>query len=480
MLDRTTRLYVSPLTPELLPNVLGPATAAVAKNISFHEIQTFPEHNYGYLELPGADADRLKKKLSGAIFRGNKMKVEEARPKKRTRAEDDDEGKSSTAAKPQKRIKSRREPVADNVISGHELDPQRKIERGWTEHKKEKASKRASRNQKPSSKYTEKEELLFRTKVPANKTDLATKTSKKSKKTGHNAEEHTVHEFQNTTTQPSFLKSDPADIRSNLEYVDGKGWVDETGEVVESEPASIERTKARLASQRKGRIRPVGKPSKNAEAVDSSSSSTSSASSSSSSSHDDNDEDMARLSATPSVPPGTTHPTSEGNEIHPLESLFKKPQKPASQDVAKPSLEISTGFSFFDSGDEDTGDEPAVPLTPFSQDTRARGLRSAAPTPDTAHPSRFNSYDSVRFLGEEASEEGEDEGSAGALQHDKEDSRKQLRSDSKPSDKAGVSDFEKQFWEKRGENNRAWKGRRRAVLKEKRHRENRARRPKNW
>ena len=40
--------------------------------------------------------------------------------------------------------------------------------------------------------------------------------------------------------------------------------------------------------------------------------------------------------------------------------------------------------------------------------------------------------------------------------------------------------FEKFFCENRGDNNRAWKARRRAVLKEKRQRENRARRPKMW
>lgn len=42
------------------------------------------------------------------------------------------------------------------------------------------------------------------------------------------------------------------------------------------------------------------------------------------------------------------------------------------------------------------------------------------------------------------------------------------------------SEFEKKFWENRGENNRAWKQRRRTVLKEKRQRENKVRKPRSW
>lgn len=490
MLDNATRLYISPLTPNLLPAVLGSDLATVAENVSYHEIQTFPEKNYGYVELPTADADRIKKKLSGAILRGSKMKVEEARPKKRRRdAEPEENDRQSTTVKSDRKSKKERKGTPTAAIPGHKLSPERKVQRGWTEPKKEKSSKKAGKkSQKQSSKYTDEAELLFRTQVPANKADLTAKKAKKPKKARHGAEEQTIHEFQNTTTQPSFLKSDPSNSRSNLEYVDGKGWVDEAGEVVEGEPSSVRQRKEKLdAKQKRDELKAAQKPATKVvehQAASTSSSSESSLSSSSDDESDDDSKDDAGEAAPPrqETPPSASATTEEIGDVHPLESLFKKPHKPASQDVAKPSLEISTGFSFFGETSDDIEDEPEVPLTPFSRDAGARGLRSAAPTPDTAHPSRFNSYDSARFLGEGTSDEDEDadeeESTADAVHEAREASPKQLRSNSKSS--AGISDFEKMFWEKRGENNRAWKGRRRAVLKEKRHRENRARRPKNW
>ena len=484
MVADTTRLYISPLTPDLLPKVLGSILTAAAKNISYHEIQTFPENSYGYLELPIADADRLKKKLAGSILRGSKMKVEEARPKKRRRAEDE-EAQDQAGAAAKSRTKSEKRRKADNVntIQGHELGQERKVQRGWTESKKDKSGKKSDKKtQKQPSKYTDKEELLFKTQVPANKADLAAKTSKKSRKAKHNALDHTVHEFSNTTTQPSFLKSEPTNSRPNLEYVDGKGWVDDVGELVEGEPISVRRSKEQLDSKRK-RSNPMArqKTMRQTSRAESSSSDTSSESSLSSSSGDESD-DEAETSNAPGSYSQNVEGKTDDEQVHPLESLFKKPQKPASQDVAKPSLEIHTGFSFFEGTSDDVEDEPEVPLTPFSQDVRSRGLRSAAPTPDTAHPSRFNSYDSGRFAGDDDSGDEEDEvaSNAEAVKETREGSPKQLRSKSNASDNIETSEFEKLFWEKRGENNRAWKGRRRAVLKEKRHRENRSRRPKNW
>lgn len=489
MLNNTTRLYVSPLTPSLLPAVLGPSLTEVAQNISYHEIQTLPENNYGYIELPAVDAERLRKKLSGAILRGSKMKVEEARPKKRRRADQEDDGAQHISpAKSKKASTTKRKASDTEAISGHQLCPERKVQRGWTEPAKEKKSKKAAeKTGKKSSKYTDKEELLFRTKVPANKADLPAKKPKKVIKARHGAEEHTVHEFEKTVTQPTFLKTQSSSSRANLEYVDGKGWVDESGEVVEAEPASARRKKHDRASkppkgQASGKHKASISKTGAAEAKAGAESDTSSSALSTSSSEDHSEEESTLSSAgvaTPRAEQGSkADPTSGPEEVHPLESLFKKPQKPASQDVAKPSLEITTGFSFFGDDADDIEEELEVPSTPFSQDTRARGLRSAAPTPDTAHPSRFSSYDSARFLGEEVTEEEEED----VEQEDKEveirgQSPKQLRS---TSNLPATSDFEKLFWEKRGDNNRAWKGRRRAVLKEKRHRENRARRPKNW
>ena len=66
----------------------------------------------------------------------------------------------------------------------------------------------------------------------------------------------------------------------------------------------------------------------------------------------------------------------------------------------------------------------------------------------------------AKVLGDEEDDQQEDKEGDARVQ-----SPKQLRSASNTL--PATSDFEKLFWEKRGDNNRAWKGRRRAVLKEK-------------
>jgi hypothetical protein len=458
------RLYISPLTPNILSTVLGPSLLDAAHNISYHHIQTFPESSYGYLDLPASDADRIRKKLSGSILKGSRMKVEEARPKKRRRADDEvEDQREEQSAKPTKSKKSRKERDAD-VIPGHELPPDRKVKRGWTEDRKDKKAhakkdKKAKKEKsRESSKFTDKEELLFKTRVPPNKTDLIPKKSKKAKKTRNGKEESTVHEFEKTTAQPTFLKDVKSSNNGNLEYVDGKGWIDVDGAVVEAErpssrPKREKKQAAVLASKTATKLAKEVAEIKSSEDGESDDD-PSSPSDSSSSSESEIDQEASVGSSKP----------------HPLESIFKKPTRPSSQDVVKPSLEITTGFSFFETDPDDIEDEPEVPLTPFtSQEMRNRGLRSAAPTPDTAHPSRFNSHDSTR------------------LADDNEDGDSGIEEEPPSNIDAGTalastatSDFEKMFWEKRGDNNRAWKARRRAVLKEKRHRENKARRPKNW
>lgn len=36
-----------------------------ASTISYHTIDIFPEKNYGYIELPEIEADKLRRKLNG-------------------------------------------------------------------------------------------------------------------------------------------------------------------------------------------------------------------------------------------------------------------------------------------------------------------------------------------------------------------------------------------------------------------------------
>jgi len=502
----TVRLHISPLAPETLPAIIGPSLRDQAKNISYHTIQTFPENSYGYVELPAMEAEKVKKKLNGSILKGKKMKVEEARPSKRQHAEMDEETTAtSTEAQPPKAKKLKKGKKDRSLLSGRELTPERKVMRGWTESKQDKPKKERStkkdksKAERPASKYSEKEELLFRTKIPPNKKDVV--KSEKTKKNKKKAQGDLVHEFEKTTKQPSFLRSsDSSGPRAGAEYVDGKGWVNEDGNVVEQEIEKVSRKrKAVNEAQSVGRLStkkrpPPREPSPSISSTSSTEDDASSednmpqfpqnddTSSSGSSSDDESDTSTVTSKAEEDAAAGRDKLTSKSisppAEVHPLEALFKKPGKPGSQDVAKPSLEIQTSFSFFGAGDEndiENEDNPQMPGTPFnSQDVRSRTLRSAAPTPDTAHPSRFNSYSSLGEPGnddESAEEDAEDD----HLLPEGGDVTPTQKSQSQPE-----SDFAKMFWEKRGDNNRAWKARRRAVLKEKRQRENRARRPKNW
>src|SRR3954447_9464317 len=83
MIDQRIRLHITPLSPNLLNAILPSSIAHLAEAISYHTLDVFPERNYGYLELPSMEAEKLKKKLNGSILKGKKIQVEEARPRKR-------------------------------------------------------------------------------------------------------------------------------------------------------------------------------------------------------------------------------------------------------------------------------------------------------------------------------------------------------------------------------------------------------------
>ncbi|OCT50606.1 suppressor protein SRP40 [Cladophialophora carrionii] len=493
MVPDLMRLHITPFNPDLSKVVVGPHLLDVVSSISYHSIQTFPENNYGYIELPRMEGEKLKKKLHGAILKGKKIKIEEARPKKRRRIEESEEEtarqepKGTTLVKATTAKKSKQE---HNVVAGHELPAGRKVKRGWTEARSTRSSKKDKpKTQSSTSKYTDKDELLFRTRLPVNKSDLGMKKKEKGRPKGQKNGDHTVHEFEKSTLQPSFLKQEVRlGIKGNLQYVEGQGWLDESGRVVETEKSGTAKLRE-IAEPRPRSQRTLARTSDQSSAISSSSSdedesheaeeiakpaavdSDNETSSSGSSSASESEETHETTSPRPA---SDFAETNEGPEVHPLEALFKKPKNPASQDVAKPSLEISTSFSFFDAENaDDVGEEEVVPLTPFSsQEYRSRGLRSAAPTPDTAHPSRFNSYGSSGLPGDEDMEEDEEPRTHGRSSKVKE----------QPAETPSrtQSEFEKKFLENRADNNRAWKLRRRTVLKEKRQRENKARRPRNW
>ncbi|KAF4545070.1 Suppressor protein srp40 [Lasiodiplodia theobromae] len=576
-----TRLHITPFTPELLKAFIPPSVLPQASQISYHAVQTFPEKGFGYVELPTMEAQKLKKKLNGSILKGQKVRIEEARPEKRKKileeiqsaAEAGMEEEDRKAGKKVKKIKRK-----DGVIPGYELPDERHVKRGWTEPETKKDYKRKERkdkdkkekkNKSQPSKYTADKELLFKTKLPPNavptaKSDKALEKPKKSKKSSRDV---VVHEFAKTTKHASFLKSSQVskDVKTAAEFVEGKGWVDEDGNVVEQESESQRRrrevkaeakrkraeekaaaaaaaaaavaekeakkSRRKSALERAEALETKRKTAKASESTDESSdieedvsddgSSVVSTSSSdvSSSSEEGSEEsfpseaesevaqDEAEESSSESEPqvahtkaadqdniprgsPGgdveMTDSTGksgdadekEAKEVHPLEALFKRPKLPEGGTPTK-LTPINTSFSFFGGGDDDEEavEEANPPLTPYTrQDLQIRGMRSAAPTPDTAAiGKRF-----WRTAGDDEEEEEEDE--------EVEDSMMQVDANSVPigsrgpeitsapaqgTEEAEQSEFAKHFWEHRGDYNRAWKKRRREAMKVQRQRENR-------
>ncbi|KAJ5286871.1 Nucleotide-binding alpha-beta plait [Penicillium angulare] len=525
-----TRLHIIPLTPDLLPSVLPPSVLSAATDISFHTIPTFPENNYGYVTLPTMEAEKIKKKLNGKILKGKKFQIETARPQKRQIEEEEADPAPTKEKRKSKKHKSedKKDKKEKQSLEGYELPSDRKVKRGWTDpnsgkrdkHNYDKDKKKNKEDKKdkpqPKSKYSENPECLFRTSIPANRASQTEddKKAKKNKKTPDNV----VHEFAKTYSHPSFLREKGDDSVPTTEFDEEKGWVDSTGTV--KEPPS---EKARKKDYRPGAVagfkekRPVVKvrasktksqvenPESSAESDDYTSSSGSSdeSSDSKSESEDENekenegnnssddsdssaDEEESDKPETPKVSTKTTNDDtmaldddsksevadkpaqnvdeSSLKEVHPLEALFKRPAAPAEAEE-KTAPAADAGFSFFgnaddiESEDEQRFTEPQTPFTPYNKrELQDRGLRSAAPTPDTALASRHMKYM------EDDDEEEEEEDVAFDTPVSK----------SREADgKKDETQFAKWFWENRGDNNRAWKKRRRDAAKEQRQRDNR-------
>lgn len=497
-----TRLHITPLTPDLLSAVLGPSLVGNASNISFHTIPTFPENDYGFLDLPLTQANKVIAKLNGAILRGRKMKIEPARSKKRLHEKDDEIQNAAKSSSEQAHKRSKSIKNGNGLIEGHEISHDRKVKRGWTEAshdrpstKKSKDKSKSKSKRQPSSKYTEKQELLFRTKLPPSKADMD--PEKRTRKGKFSTNSPTlVHEFEKTTIQPSFLRDNGTSSARAAEFVDSVGWVDEKGNVVDEEPVSLKRRRNAKAVGLRIDLSPLQPAREDPTTQEATSSSGSSSQSSASANGVDaapgTEDESVNFSSSSSDPDMDDTPKTKSNtrslpqiqvelapktppKVHPLEALFKKPKAPSSLDSSRPALEIETSFSFF--GDRETGPDdelPPMPVTPFtSQDIRARGVRSAAPTPDTAHPSRFASFaNALAARGDLGVHDGNED------DDDSEHGDKNLptaeNSGSRPQ-----SEFEKRFWAERGQNNRAWKERSRASRKEQRQLENRLRRSRN-
>ncbi|KAL2265941.1 hypothetical protein VTJ83DRAFT_5293 [Remersonia thermophila] len=537
--DPYMRLHVTPLDPELLKVFVSSALLPKARNISYHTIETFPEKRYGFLELPRDDAEKLRKKLNGSILKGVKIRVERARPSgiptplgdaamaKEKKIKHDAEGGLPPAEKSKKR---KRDP---EVLSGIVLTDGRKVKRGWTtadepgerrSKKKDKEKKKGNEKKKQAkSKYTDHPECLVKTVLPANvaanaaDADPSSPKKKEKKKKGQKGREVVIHEFEKTTKFPTFLKAagPTAGQKAPLEFVNGKGWVDEQGNVVEA-------VKARPPPPE--RVLLPSKPAKDGprhtDLAEDAGDSTSSSESASSSEEEPSSPDRQRSPSprdaegseseptTPSspaerdqapskpsspaknlsiaIPPATP---SEPKAVHPLEALYKRP-KPADGEPSGAAPAEQQPFSFFGGeGDGDMDDDEeaadglgdgtlgiAEPMTPFTRkDFEVRRIRSAAPTPDTARPDRrFIPWETAESDIEERDEE-EEPGDGDQPMEDRPVATATGGANDGEEDEKPVSDFQKWFWEHRGDLNRAWKKRRKLAGKEKRYRENKAR-----
>ncbi|KAI2617892.1 hypothetical protein GGR54DRAFT_202505 [Hypoxylon sp. NC1633] len=541
-----TRLHITPLDESLLPVVVPSSVLPRAQNISYHTIETFPDKRYGFVDLPTADADKIKKKLNGAILKGCKMRVEKAKPEyiPNPTAEADEAKAKKDKIKSKKR---KREADAD-ATPGIELQG-RMIKRGWTiseremidekrkkptKDKKDKKDKRSKedkeakkkRRREVKSKYTDGPECLFKTKFPdagsSTKTDDDGSRHHRKKTTDR---EVTIHEFEKTVKYPSFLKTNTDKLNStSATFKDDVGWVDENGNIVEpliSKRPNVSASKPKSTASKSHEPAPV-------EDDDDTSSSDASSSDdpeddeaiSQESSDSDSEESEIKLppkilrvetqtlrSPVSTAKPESARPKSSSSitsltikippvtpaaaKVHPLEALYKRPRGDAAT-VAGNAAEAQP-FSFFNNeedDDDDAGEGKTMgppsqpPMTPFTkQDFDFRSTRSAAPTPDTAHPGRTFNLWPRQGSADRINED--DEGEEDEVNNDEEqgDQDKDIamvsgsnQLNANDGDKqTPVSDFQKQFWESRGDLNRSWRKRRKAASKEKRYRENRSR-----
>ncbi|KAI4723512.1 hypothetical protein E4T48_00069 [Aureobasidium sp. EXF-10727] len=559
------RLHITPFNATLYQNIIPASVQPNVTNISYHQVQTFPERGFGFVELPRQDADKLRKKLNGATLRGQKMAIQEAKPEKRRRRDKDDDVQEEAEKQPRKKAKKEKSSKKkDKEITGFELPDNRQVKRGWTEEpgkynkdKKEKSHKASSEKtdkkdktpKREKSKYSSKPELLFKQKLPeavmmAQKAEGKDKKNKKSKQPKNIT---VIHEFEKNKPVPSFLKSDVSSkASSTADFVPGKGWVDAEGNVVEEvqvKPKREDRIAKMTDTPVEFRIKPAApkEPAMHKDITagakalgyDSSSDESSDVSSESDEEmSDDNDDDEEEdeeaeeakeaeqeeiaeeikegaeeiaapapteqqdeptpdssaspsdddtpAKKTPTPPPAQkspspetmdAKPTTPPREIHPLEALFKK--KAPSDTTPRPAP-INTSFSFGISEDidEDMDDAPFDPTYPSTPYTRTRDIRSAAPTPDTAAIGRKFSFSFANQFADEGLEEEGYEDDEQAWQQNANMEPLGIKENGE-AEAEEETEFSKWFWENRGDSNRAWKKRRRDVMKVKRQRENR-------
>ena len=475
------RLHITPFNPDLLGKVLAPSVQQLASDISFHTVQTFPERGFGYVDLPAMEAQKLKKKLNGSTLKGAKVRVEDAKPEKKRKsdAEEDDE----TASKTTKRARKEKKKREEGVLPGHELEEGRHVKRGWTDGgARGKKSKQKQYELERNPAGVQGKKLRFKTTVSpiAAPVEARTKdTSKKSKEGKRDKKKVVVEEFSKTSKPTTHSRTDSA-MHGALSYVNGKGWVDEAGNVVESERPSRKREQAQVDSVKERRVSAIESREVEEDATaqtlkESDDIATNEGAARDEADSEMKDEDKKVSSHSENSVSGDEEATKRVKEVHPLEALFKRPVSSPTDSTKLRPTPINTSFNFFDSGapdkDEDAG-ASMPPQTPHTkQDLEWRSIRSAAPTPDTAAIGRHFSFPFAEEDDDE-DDEGEAEEGQDAEMLDA-DQAAPGATQANGQGRGEESAFRKWFYENRGDLNRGWKKRRREERKSKRQQENR-------
>lgn len=521
------RLHITPFSESLLKIYVPPPVLLQAREISFHNHQTFPEKSFGFIDLPKMEAQKLKKKLNGSILKGEKVKIEDARPEtwKSKVGGGNDESENPETERPRKRKTKLKQ--AQGVLPGVELPEDRTVKRGWTDPEEGAKNSKKSKGEKERKKaqpsvYTKEPEMLFRAKIPPNveaNNEVQNPPGKKEKKRKVNTDKLIIHEFENRRALRSQAHIPAGDPNTAHEYIEGHGWVNTTGEVIEPAHKPKKTTcqivgssnqKPESDDQKADEKNKKRKLEKRAEA-ESNQESTGQNLGKQQKKRDKGKKIRLEDTFTASNPENSNDDAIAGAskeqnqswtaQAPALEALYKRrgvpdpkaelmsPNTPTKSSPTK-LPPINTGFSFgFGSGGnggEDEQEDDVPPLTPFTrEDQKRRRRRSAAPTPDTAALGRKFSFS---FVGQQALEEDsdqEDEGGEADVDEqmdvdgdeDEGVKGKELSIDGVHPDRLDQvekeSEFAKWFWEHRGETNRAWKKRRRDAMKVKRQRQNR-------
>ncbi|KAK3111955.1 hypothetical protein LTR53_012273 [Teratosphaeriaceae sp. CCFEE 6253] len=484
------RLHITPFSRELLDRFIAPSLQPFASGISFHTVETFPERGFGYVELPVVEAEKLKKKLNGMTLKGAKVRIEEAKPEKKRRADVETEEERQT----RKRAKKEKRKQEDGVIAGHELIEGRRVKRGWTGEGSEKKRDKKGKRAQVAKDDGHGDKLRFRTTVPPNMEPVDAKTQQKSEsrqdkkhKRGNKPKRKTVVQEYSKDQKPS------VDVRGSLVgnrvagFEHGEGWVDESGNIIEAGPvltrskrerqpvpAGVQEPPTILTADSSGTLDIESEEEVSSVVSDDTSSQAAEPDSESKVELDGQDTTVLESSSNLA---GPSEKEPETPEVHPLEALFKRAApKPESATKPKPSP-IDTSFSFFTSGATEETDHDATahpPQTPHTkEDLEWRSVRSAAPTPDTAAIGKRFQFPPPQGDDEEDDENQDEDVHVEEVMEDV--SRGDaITSEAITGANGGKEEsaFRKWFYDNRGELNRSWKKRRRDERKQKRQREN--------